>query len=179
MGFETSKFGNGVSTGSGGNVVTTKGTPHNYFGSRDTGGTDGVLKVEGLTEELIINLSGLEYNDSIRPSLVPYVIPAGAVIKAVYVNVEEAFDLGGTNPVLDIGTSGSEATNGFTVDDSVLEATGPSNQTANLSGTWDSEAPLAADTTVAAVFSADANLTVADVGKARITIVYDRAALGL
>lgn len=175
-GFETSKFGNGTLVGSGGNVTSNV---HNYFGARDSGGTDGVLKVEGITEQLIINLSGIEYNDEIRPALVSYVIPAGSVIKAVYCDVEEAFNLGGTNPVLDIGTSTTESTNGFTIDDSVLEATGTTNETGNLSGTWDAEAPLAADTTVAAVFSADANLTVADVGKARITIVYDRANLTL
>lgn len=177
-GFYVSPFGNGVAVGSGGNV-SNKGTPHNYFGNRDADGTDGVLKVEGITEQLIINLSGKEYVDGIRPSLVPYVLPAGAVIKAVYCDVEEAFDLGGTNPVLDIGTSGTAATNGVTIDDSVLEGTATTNETANLSGTWDSEAPLAADTIVQAIFSADANLTVAAVGKARITIIYDRANLTL
>lgn len=178
MTYYTSPFGNGTLVGSGGNVTTNV---HNQFGPRDAEGTVGVLKVEGLTEELIINVSAENYNDGIEPSLVEYTLPAGAVIKAVYCVIEEAFVLGGTNPVLDIGEDGAEATNGVTIDDSTLEAAvgTATNETANLAGEWDAEAPLPHDQVVKAVFSADSGLTIGDAGKARITIVYDRAALGL
>lgn len=170
-GYETTPFGDGVST-------TRVRDVHNHFGPREAGGVDGVLKVEGLTEQLIINFTGKEYNDSVRPALVPYILPAGAVIKAVYIDVEEAFVVSGTTPALEVGTSGSEATNGFTVTEAQLEATDTVNLTSALSGTWDAEAPLAADTTVAAVLSGTTP-AVTDAGKARITIVYDRANLGL
>lgn len=177
MGFYTSPFGNGVSTGSGGNVVTASGTPHNYFGPRDTGGVAGVLKVEGLTEQLIINLDGTMFNDGVDAGLVNYVIPAGAVIKAAYIDVEEAFALSGTNTLaVEVGTATTEATNGFTITEAQIEATASVNLTSALSGTWDNEAPLAADTTVAIVLSGT-DPVITDAGKARITIVYDRANL--
>ncbi len=179
MGFETSKFGNGVATGSGGNVVTASGSPHNYFGPRDSGGTAGVLKVEGLTEQLIINLDGAMFNDGVDAGLVNYVIPAGAIIKAAYIDVEEAFALSGSDTLaVEVGTAGTEATNGFTITEAQIEATNSVNLTSALSGTWDNEAPLAADTTVAIVLSGT-NPVITDAGKARITIVYDRANLGL
>lgn len=178
MGYETSKFGNGTSSlSAGGNVVVASGAPHNYFGTRDAGGVGGVLKVEGLTEQLIINLNGVMFNDGVDAGLVDYVIPAGAIIKAAYIDVEEAFALSGTNTLaVEVGTSGSEATNGFTITEAQIEATASVNLTSALSGTWDSEAPLAADTTVAIVLSGT-DPVITDAGKARITIVYDRANL--
>ena len=178
MGFETSKFGNGISSlSAGGNVVVAKGSPHNYFGPRDSSGAAGVLKVEGLTEQLIINLDGTMFNDGIDAGLVDYVIPAGAIIKAVYLDVETAFALSGTDTLaVEVGTSGTEATNGFTITEAQIEATASVNLTSALSGTWDNEAPLAADTTVAIVLSGT-NPVITDAGKARITIVYDRVNL--
>lgn len=178
-GFYLSPFGNGVATGSGGNVVTTKGTPHNYFGARDTGGTVGVLEVDGITEHLIINIDGTMFNDGVDAGLVDYILPAGAIIKAVYVDVEEAFAASSdTTFGFEIGTSGTEATNGFTTTEAQLEATASVNLTTALSGTWDNEVPLAADTTIAAVLSGT-NSAVTDAGKARFTIIYDRANLTL
>ncbi len=177
-GFETSKFGNGVATGSGGNVVAASGTPHNFFGPRDAGGTTGVLKVEGITEELIINLSGEMFND-VANTLVDYKIPAGSIIKAVYIDVEEVFVVTGTNPTILIGTDTSEVTNGFVISEAVAEATSSANLTSTLAGTWDSEAPLAADTTVGIALGGTGSPAITDAGKARVTIVYDRVNLGL
>jgi hypothetical protein len=178
MGFESSKFGNGISSlSAGGNVVVASGAPSNYFGARDTGGVGGVLKVEGLTEQLIINLDGVMFNDGVDAGLVNYIIPAGAIIKAAYIDVEEAFALSGTDTLaVEVGTSGSAATNGFTITEAQIEATASVNLTSALSGTWDAEAPLAADTTVSIVLSGT-NPVITDAGKARITIVYDRANL--
>lgn len=177
-GFETSKFGNGISSlSAGGNVVVASGAPHNYFGPRDSGGTAGVLKVEGLTEQLIINLDGTMFNDGVDAGLVNYIIPAGSIIKAAYIDVETAFALSGTDTLaVEVGTATTEATNGFTITEAQIEATNSVNLTSALSGTWDSEAPLAADTTVAIVLSGT-NPVITDAGKARITIVYDRANL--
>lgn len=178
MPFYASPFGNGISSlSTGGNVVVASGVPHNYAGARDTGGTAGVIRVDGLTEQLVINLDGTMFNDSIDAGLVNYVIPAGAIIKAAYIDVEEAFAISGTDTLaVEVGTSGSEATNGFTITEAQIEATNSVNLTSALSGTWDSEAPLAADTTVAIVLSGT-NPVITDAGKARITIVYDRANL--
>lgn len=159
-------FGNNVLVGSGGNVTSVV---HNNFGPRDAGETVGVNKVEGMKEELVIDLTSELINDG---QLIPFVLPAGAVIKDVYMDVEEVFTLTGTTPAVEIGTDGSEATNGFTITEAQLEATGSVNLTSALSGTWDAEVPLAANTTVGIVLSGTS--PVAEGGKARVTILFDR-----
>ena len=168
-GFERSPFGNGVAVGSGGNVTSNV---HTHFGNRDTGGTTGVNKIEGMKEELIINLTGEMFND-VGGALIPFVLPAGAVIKDVYMAVEEVFVTGGTFTALDVGTKGTEATNGFSITDTQLETPGGVNLTSALSGTWDGEAPLAADTEISMVLTGT-NPTLSDAGKARISIWFDR-----
>jgi hypothetical protein len=174
MGYYTSPFGNGVLTGSGGNVVTNV---HNQFGPRDSGGTVGVLEVDGITENLIINVDGGFFTD-VGNELVNAVIPAGSVIKSVYVDVEEAFALGGTSPTILIGTNGSEVTNGLVISKTLAEGTATTNITSTLAGTWDAEAALAADTTVGIALGGT-NPTITRAGKLRVTIIYDRANLGL
>ncbi len=161
-------FGNNVLVGNGGNVTSVV---HNNFGPRDTGETVGVNKVEGIKEELIIDLTPELINDG---QLIPFVLPAGAVIKDVYMDVETAFVLTGTTPAVEIGTAGSEATNGFTITEAQLEATASVNLTTALSGTWDAEAPLAANTTVGIVTSGTNPVVANNNGKARVTILFDR-----
>jgi hypothetical protein len=97
------------------------------------------------------------------------VIPAGAVIDRVTVEVTEAFALGGTSPVIEIGTEGSEATNGFTVSEAQAEATATYDLTSALSGTW--AAPLAAATTVG-IDLAGTTPTVTDAGEMRVSVRY-------
>lgn len=170
MAIYTTPFGNGVLVGSGGNVVENV---RNQFGPRDVGGTVGVLKVEGMDEELVIDFDGTFFNDGFVGSR-NFVLPAGAVIKDVFMDVEEAFVVSGTTPALEVGTAGSEATNGFTVTEAQLEATASVNLTSALSGTWDAEAPLAANTTIGFVLSGTGTPAVTDAGKARITIRFYR-----
>lgn len=169
MAVYTTPFGNGVLVGSGGNVVENV---RNQFGTRDVGGTVGVNKVEGMKEELIIDFDGAFFNDGLI-GVRNFVLPAGAVITDVYMDVEEAFVVTGTTPALEVGTAGSEATNGFTVTEAQLEATGSVNLTTALSGTWDAEVPLAANTTIGFVLSGTTPL-LTDAGKARITILFNR-----
>lgn len=165
-------FGNNVLVGSGGNVTSVV---RNQFGARDTGGTIGVNKVEGIKEELIFDINA-SFFASVPDGLVPFVIPAGAVIKAVYIDVEEVFIATGTSPTLLIGTNGSEVTNGFVVSEAILEATGTANLTATLAGTWDNEVPLAANTTVGiAVGGSGGPAIAATTGKARVTVLFERA----
>lgn len=165
----TTPFGNGVLVGNGGNVVENV---HNRFGPRDVGGTVGVLKVEGMEEELVIDFDGGSFNDGLV-GVRPFVLPAGAVIRDVYIDVEEAFVASGTTPALRVGTAGSEATNGFTVSEAQLESTASYNLTSTLAGTWDAEAPLAANTTIGFVLSGTTP-ALTRAGKARITIQFYR-----
>ena len=171
-GYAFSSFGNGTLTGSGGNVTSKV---HTHFGPRtpDTDGNMGVNKVEGMKEELVIHLTGEMYA-SVADTLMPYVLPAGAVIKDVYIDVEEVFAVGGTStPRVVIGTEGTEATNGFVISEAILEATGSANLTSTLAGTWDNEAPLAANTKIG-IAMAGTNPTLSTSGKARITVLFHR-----
>lgn len=169
MAFYKTPFGNGVLVGSGGNVVEDVRT---QFGPRDTGGFEGVNKVEGMKEELIIVIDGKVWND-VPDTLKSFVLPAGAVIKDVYLDVEEVFALSGTSPTILIGTDTSEVTNGFPISKAQAEATGSVNLTSALTGTWDAEAPLAANTTVGIALGGTTPVMAAQ-GKARVTIMFNR-----
>lgn len=164
MSFEQSKFGDGSAAGSG-NVVTTV---HNHYGPRDTGKTVGVENVKGTSRELVLDIDG-EMVGAEEFALLTPTIPAGAIIEDVYAEVSEAFVLGGTTPAIEIGTSGSEATNGVTISEAQAEAEAAYDLTSALSGTW--AAPLAADTTVGIALSGTSP-TVTDAGKVRVVIVY-------
>ena len=164
MSFEQSKFGDGSAAGSG-NVVTTVS---NHYGARDTGKTTGVSRTAGFDNELTLvidgDMVGNEAFDLIAPKL-----PAGATIEKVTAKVEEAFVLGGTSPVVEVGTEGSEATNGFTMTEAQLEAVGTYDLTSALAGTW--AAPLAAETTVG-IDLAGTSPTVTSAGSVKVVIQY-------
>ena len=171
MGYETSAFGDGVLTGSGGNVTSNV---HNHYGPRDTGKTQGVIKSEGVYDELTFDLDGTMVGNEAFPLIAP-LIPAGSRIKEVFVEVSEVFVLGGTTPVIEVGTEGSEATNGFTVSETIAEAVGMYDLTSALSGTWATSVGLVADTTVG-IDLAGTTPTVTSAGKARVVIRYVKMA---
>ena len=142
MTYEISKFGNGVLVGSGGNVTSNV---HNHFGVRDSGQTVGVNNTYGDEIELRFNVTGEMLNRA-NEILVPPVLKAGFKVEAVYARVTEVFVVTGTTPTVEIGTQGTEATNGFNLSEAQLEALGTYDLTSTLGGTW--AAPINADTTV-------------------------------
>lgn len=170
MPYPTTAFGNGVLVGSGGNVTSNV---HNQFGPRSIEGTIGVNKIEGMREELVFDVTGRFFNE-IPDGLIPFVLPAGAVIKEVFIDVEDVFVVTGSTPTLLIGTNGSEVTNGFVVSEAILEATGSANLTATLAGTWDNEVPLAANTVIGMALGGTGDPAVTSAGKARITVSFFR-----
>lgn len=163
-------FGNGVLVGSGGNVVENV---RNNFGARPVGGTVGVNKIEGVKEELLIDLSAPYFLDGWEGAK-QFVLPAGAIIKDVIVDIEKAFSLTGTTPTILIGTDGSEVTNGFVITEAQAEGTSSLNLTSTLTGTWDNEVPLAANTTVGIALGGTTPVMARNNGKARVTILYLR-----
>lgn len=165
MAYETSAFGDGTLVGSGGNVAQNV---HTHFGTRESTNVVGVVKTEGVMNELSIEFDGTVAGDGAYPLLAP-VLPAGAIVEDVYLKVTEAFVLGGTSPVVDIGTETSEATNGFTMTEAKLEAVGSYDLTGDLSGTWTS--PLAAETTLG-ILLGGTNPTVTSAGTAKVIIRY-------
>lgn len=165
--FETSRFGNGVLVGSGGNVVQNV---RNFFGDRDSGETVGNKKTEGSYNELVLQLTGQQIRrGGTDEILVPPVIKAGFRITGVYARVTEVFVVTGTSPVLRVGTQGSEATNGFQLTEAQLEALGTYDLTSTLGGTW--AAAINADTTVG-IALAGTTPAVTDVGRVEIVVTY-------
>ena len=165
MGYESAKFGDGSASGSGN--VTTQVNQH--YGEFFTGKTQGNIKTEGSLKELTIDFDGVMLTAGAFPLIAP-TLPAGAIIQEAFVNVSEVFVLGGTTPVVDIGTEGSEATNGFSFTEAQLEGLGSEDLTGALSGTW--AAPLAAETTVGILLGGGGSNTSGTVGKCRAVIRY-------
>ena len=175
--YETSKFGNGISSlSAGGNVVIASGTPHNTFGPRDTGGSTGVLEVDGAIEQLRLHITGDDLNDLLEP-LVPTYIPAGALIRDAWWNTVEVFAATGTSPTLLVGTDTSEVTNGLVVNKTALEALGTTRVTSTLTGTWAVNTPLAARTKIGFAIGGSSTPTISRTGSGLLTIEYIRPAL--
>lgn len=163
MGYETSKFGY-----AGGSTTADSYGVHNHFGQREAKGSVGVHKTDGAMNELVLDLDGDMLTAGELPLLNP-VLPAGSLVKEVFLEVSEAFVLGGTSPAVEVGTDGSEATNGVTVTEAQLEAVGTTDITSALSGTW--AAGLTADTTVELAMSGTSP-TSTSAGKARVVVRY-------
>ncbi len=142
----------------------------NHYGPRQTGNTTGVVGTEGREVELSIDINPDVVTNG-GPLLVDFKIPKGAVINAAYVDITEAFVLGGTAPTILVGTDASEVTNGLVVSEAQAEAVGTYNVTSTLVGTWDAEVPLAAQTTVGVVLGGTSP-TVTSVGKGKVLIKY-------
>lgn len=168
--YEASKFGNGISSlSAGGNVVLASGTPHNTFGPRDTGGSSGVLKVEGTIEQYRFEVTGDDINDLLEP-LVPTYLPAGSIIRDVYWDTVEVFVATGTSPTLLIGTDTSEVTNGFVVSEAVLESANTARLTSTLTGTWTVNTPLQARTKIGFAIGGSNSPAIARSGRGIVTI---------
>lgn len=166
MAYEQSYFGDGSTAGNG-NVVNTV---HNHFGQRDTGKTQGKTRTAGFVNEAVLDIDADMVSNEAFPLIAP-TLPAGSRIEDVFVEVTEAFALGGTSPVIEIGTETSEATNGFTISETIAEATGVYDLTATLSGTWAAATGLAAETTVG-IDLAGTTPTVGTAGKMRVVVRY-------
>lgn len=140
----------------------------NWYGPRNTGGFDGSYDTDGITREYVVDFTGRTLADGDFSKI--YIPAGGAIIKAE-IFIDQAFDLQALS-VLKVGTSGSEATNGLSLTEANLEATGRIDLTSTLAGTWDAEARLAANTNIGFAFSAG-GLTANSgqhVGRARIII---------
>jgi len=142
----------------------------NNYGPRETGRGTGVVKTEGVKNQLSIELTGLQVSDGVFVE--DFIIPKFSIITAVFFEVTEVFELtGNADNSIEIGTDGSEATNGFSITLAQAEALGAYSLTGALSGTWDAEAALAAATTLG-VTVAGTTPAIADTGKGRIVIEY-------
>lgn len=162
MGYETTKFGY---AGDGVAIVTTV---NNHYGQKFAEGSVGHVNTSGAMNELVIDLD----SDMLAAGTLPLqnpIIPNGARVTQVMMEVNEAFVMTGT-PVIDIGTAGSEATNGFTITEGQLEALQTYDLTSALSSGW--ATGFVADTEVSLVISSGAATSADKLGKARVIITY-------
>lgn len=164
MGFEQAKFGDGSATGSGN--VTTAVAQH--YGRREVHKDSGSVQTEGTLKELSMTIDGAMITAEAFPLLVPK-LPAGTIVKNVFVEVLEVFVVGGDSATINVGTEGSENTNGFEVTEAQAEATGTYDVTASLQGTW--AAPLAAETTIGLDMDGTTP-TITSAGKMRVVVQY-------
>ncbi len=135
-------------------------------------GATGVIKTEGGTKELSISFSGQNINDQYLDQV--FVLPANVRILSSYVEVEEAFVLGGTTPTINVGTDGSAATNGVSLDEAGAEALGTytdGDSNVTINGTWATPSGLLAGATVS-VELGGATPTVTAAGQARWVVEY-------
>lgn len=172
MTYEISKFGNGVAVGSGGNV---NGNVHNRYNGQKLGEQAGVNHSDNAVTEITATITGEQLVRDVDTGdafLVPLVLPVGAVLGDVIVQVKEAFVLGGTTPTILIGTQGSEVTNGFVISEAQAEAVGTYNVTATKTGTWAS--PIATAATVGVALGGTTP-TVTAAGRLDVYVKYTKA----
>jgi len=127
----------------------------------------GVIKTDGITNELTFEFSGKDVNENLTNVL--NTLPSGIRFENFIVEVQEAFVISGTTPALEIGTFGSEETNGFTISEAVLETVGISNVAILFAGTW--TGTLTSNTDVGFALSGTSPVFT-DAGHARVTARY-------
>ena len=155
-------------------INTASGSARNFYGPRSAKeGVEGGVKTEGSIQEITVAFTGQNINDDVFSSNLA-VLPAGSRPIRAIVTVDEAFALGGTTPVINIGTDGSESTNGISIAETQAEAAGiytDADSGIAINGTWGAE--LAADTQLSIALSGTSP-TVTAAGYAKVTIEYIR-----
>ncbi len=108
----------------------------NQYGVRDTGGSIGTECRGNSLVRLRIDLTGQSIADAIAGFVPPVVIPKGALFKQGILRVDEAFNVTGTSPTVQIGAVGSVATNGVVLTETELETVGTKTIASAGAGTW-------------------------------------------
>lgn len=117
--------------------------------------------------------SQVVYFDGVNYSQVSFKLPAGAsLVGTPLVEIEEAFDLGGTTPVINVGVSGSTATNyAVQISEAQAEAIGTYLSAAPAGTLALTAAPLTAEATIVVALGGT-NPTAAAKGKAKVMFQY-------
>lgn len=126
-------------------------------------GTDGHRRTEGTTQEINLHVSPRAIATGAFDRDLAFIAEAGKPFK-VAVRVVEAFAVADTGSI-DIGTSGSEGTNGFSIPEADAEAEGVYVYE-TFNGTWDGALP---DTAFIGVDGSDVE---GDEGFAVVTVYY-------
>lgn len=149
----------------------TSGTAYNHYGKRNLQegvASGGDLPAAGTYNEKVIYITGDDFAGGTSFNT-QAVLPKGAILWTATYEVTEAFTLGNADNVFNIGTDGSESTNGFSIAQPDTIVTSVDDSPA---GTWVS--PLAADTAVGVSVTGTTAGVTAGVGKAKVVIRYSK-----
>jgi len=143
----------------------------NHYGPR--GKQDGVLsggavQTSGVEFEAVVYITGDDFNGTTSFDT-ELTLPAGAFPVEAIFDVEEAFTLGNADNVFNIGTNGSESTNGFAIANP--DAAGVTKDT---SGAGTFAAALAASTAIGVSVTGTSAGVTAGSGKAKVVIRYQK-----
>lgn len=142
----------------------------NFYGARSTGNSVGVETSDSSQHRLSISITGEMLNGTFLP---PVVVPKGARFVGALLRVDEAFNLGGTTPTVQIGAAGSVATNGIVLTEAEMENVGTKVPASTGAGTWSfsSATGTAADAKVAFAMGGGTP-TATNAGKATLILTF-------
>lgn len=142
----------------------------NFYGARSTGNSVGVETSDTSQQRLSVSITGEMLNGTFLP---PVVVPKGARFVGALLRVDEAFNLGGTTPTVQIGAAGSVATNGIVLTEAEMENVGTKVPASTGAGTWSfsSATGTAADAKVAFAMGGGTP-TATNAGKATLILTF-------
>ena len=143
-----------------------RGVVDNY-GGRSVGRSAGLIGTQGAKNELAIHLNGQMLSDEI---VIAAHVPKGATFLSAQLIVDEIFVVAASS-VVEVGEDGAEATNGISLTEANLEATGVTDVSAALAGEWDVGSQLPHSQQIGVAFSAG-SVTDATAGKATLILEY-------
>jgi|18_taG_2_1085343.scaffolds.fasta_scaffold05605_4 hypothetical protein len=148
------------------------GSAKNYYGVRDSEAgvaSGGEMHGQGGAErDVVVYITGDDFGGgtSFNTELI---IPAGAIVESATFEVSEAFTVGNADNVFNIGTDGSELTNGVAIANPDVAST---TQDTSGAGTW--AAALAANTAVGVSVTGTTAGVTAGSGRAKVVISYTK-----
>lgn len=147
----------------------------NHFGPRYTQEgvlSGGKLPVQGSIDEMVIYVRAEDFGTD-ETFDTQFTLPAGSIPVDAIFEVTEAFtQTGGTTSLtLNVGTNGTEGTDGFSISDAATSLATTTEVDASGAGTW--AAALAADTAVGvSLVAGGGTITSVDAGEAKIVVRY-------
>jgi hypothetical protein len=150
---------------------------NNHYGVRTTGGAVGQERLTNTNYVVRIDLTGQSIADAVAGFVPPLYIPKYANFNKATLQVDEVFVVTGTTPTLEVGASGSSATNGVVITEAELEALGCKDLASTGAGTWafSHASGTAAAAKIGMTLEGDTAIA-ATSGKATLILTYNCAA---
>lgn len=151
----------------------TSGTAYNHYGKRgleDGVVSGGALPAVGGAHQAVVYITPDDFDGGTSFDT-RLILPKGAFITATFVEVTEAFNMGGTTPVINVGANGSEATN-YACQITDANASAEATYEYSPAGTF-AGASLAADTAIGVALGGTSP-TAGTTGAIKVVINYEK-----